>query len=221
MRRSSARSRIWSACRAVWWTQWAGVVRLGGVRDPCEGRIQQVVADRRRVDEDKLFQVGVDPVLQRQVHQHRARKGAAQRPVGDVQELPALVVEQKQHDLFGESQHRPPSLLRFHNVGKPAVSISPPPATVSELGLSWNQGAERLSRSACRSRRAEGGDLGPDCSRQPRNHRRDPVHSVPCRQYGRRRAPYVRLPIIWTPLLAICAAADNKDDDPVHIAPSQ
>ena len=83
-----------------------GVIRLNRLCNPGEHRIEKIVTDRGRIDQEEPFRIGVDPVLQREVHQHPAGQGAAQRPPGHACELPALVVENEQHDLFGKTQHR-------------------------------------------------------------------------------------------------------------------
>ena len=58
-------------------TRVAFPVRL---RDSFQRRVEQIVAHRRRVDHRQPVRVRVDPVLQRQVHQHRARQRALHRP---------------------------------------------------------------------------------------------------------------------------------------------
>ena len=83
----------------------AGVKRLGCFRNPGEHRIEKIVPDRRYIDQEEPLGVRVDSVLQRQIHQHPACQSAVQRPLGHACELPADVVEDKEHDLFGKSQH--------------------------------------------------------------------------------------------------------------------
>ena len=82
----------------------AGVEHLlGGLGDVGEYRIEQHVPDRSGVDEDELVGVGVDAVLEREVHESRACESASERPLGHVYELPTFVVEDQEQDFFGES----------------------------------------------------------------------------------------------------------------------
>ena len=83
----------------------AGIVDLVLLAQHSEDGIEQVVAGRRGVDHDELAQIGVDPVLQRQVHQHRPGQRALPRPGRGGNELATLVIKQQQNDLFGERQH--------------------------------------------------------------------------------------------------------------------
>ena len=92
------------------------IVCFRRLRDPGKGGIEQVVPQRCRIDQYEPLEIGVDPVLQRQVHQDRAGERALHRPTGHTHELPVLVVEHEEGDLFGESQlhvsdlHRPRSI---------------------------------------------------------------------------------------------------------------
>ena len=74
-------------------------------RDVGKGMIEQVVAGRRRVDQNQVLQVGVYPVLQREVHQHAARQGVVKRPTRHACEPAVLVSKQKQQRLLYESKH--------------------------------------------------------------------------------------------------------------------
>ena len=84
-----------------------GVALLAG-GDHGEGRVQQVVAGWGGVEEDQVFEVGVDAVFHGQVHEH----GPGDRPVqgesGHVNEFAVVVTEQKEKDFFRESEHAPP-----------------------------------------------------------------------------------------------------------------
>ena len=83
----------------------AGIVDFVLLAQRSEDGIEQVVAGRRGVDHDQLAQIGVDPVLQREIHQHRPGQRALPRPGRRGNELAALVVEEQKKDLFGERQH--------------------------------------------------------------------------------------------------------------------
>ena len=84
-----------------------GVVGLPGLRDLGEHRIEQTIPDRRRVDQEQPLGVGVDAVLQSEIHQHRAAESVADQPFRGPRQLPVLVAEQEQK-LFGESHHPAP-----------------------------------------------------------------------------------------------------------------
>ena len=83
----------------------AGVVRLRGLRDAGKRRIEQIILKRCRVDHEEPLRIGVNSALQGQIHQNRAGKRALPRRRPCVNEPPALVIEQKQHDLFSKPQH--------------------------------------------------------------------------------------------------------------------
>ena len=83
----------------------AGVARLVG-GDIGKGRVKEAVAERGGVDQDEVLEVGIDAVLQREVHEDGAGEGTVDGPVGNVNEGTVLVAEQEQDDLFDESQHR-------------------------------------------------------------------------------------------------------------------
>ena len=82
-----------------------GVVLPARLRDLGEHRIEQRIPDRGRVDQEQPPRVGVDAVLQREVHEHRAAEGVADQPFRRSRQRPVLVAQQEQK-LFGES-HRP------------------------------------------------------------------------------------------------------------------
>ena len=69
--------------------------------------IQQAVADRRRVDQHELLQIGVDPILHRQIHEHRASDHPVERALGHVDQLAVVVSQQQEQYFLGESQHGP------------------------------------------------------------------------------------------------------------------
>ena len=51
------------------------------------------------------FRISINSALQGQIHQNRAGKRTLPQRRPCVNETPALVIEQKQHDLLSESQH--------------------------------------------------------------------------------------------------------------------
>ena len=80
-----------------------GVLR-GGLRDVGQGWVEQVVAERRRIDQHQSHEIRVDAILQRQIHQH----GPGEKNVQPLRrprlcKVPVLGVEQKQQQLFRES----------------------------------------------------------------------------------------------------------------------
>ena len=83
------------------------VARIAGFvgSDFGKGRVEEGVADGGGVDQDQVFEVGIDAVLHGQVHEHGAGDGAVHRPVGHMDEGTVLVAQQEQNDFFGESQH--------------------------------------------------------------------------------------------------------------------
>ena len=85
-----------------------GVARALGVGDFRQRRVQQRVAGGRRVHDFELAQIRVDAVLQRQIHQHAADQRVAHRLLRHTGEPAARVVQQQEHDFFGEAQHGGP-----------------------------------------------------------------------------------------------------------------
>ena len=84
-----------------------GVVRPGCPRDVGQRGIEEPVFERRRIDEDELFEVRIYAFLQGQIHQYRAGEHGVERVSRETGRdgLAALLVKQQQDDLFGESQH--------------------------------------------------------------------------------------------------------------------
>ena len=81
-----------------------GLVRA---RNLGEHRIEQAILNRCRIDKEQLTDIGIDAVLECEVHQHRAAESVADQPFRRPRELSVLVAEQED-DLFGESHHPAP-----------------------------------------------------------------------------------------------------------------
>ena len=107
------------------------VMRIGGQRDVGQRRVEQVVVERRPIDQHQPSRIRVDTVLQRQIHQHcpgqqNVQPSRRQR----TGQVPAFVVEQEQQQLLGKSHEargyraRPLRLQRHATMH----AISPPSA---------------------------------------------------------------------------------------------
>ena len=83
----------------------AGISRVLVLFNILERRVQQSIAGGCGIDQNQVFQVCVDTILQRQVHQYTACKCVAKRPIRHTCELAAIIVQQQKHNLFGKSQH--------------------------------------------------------------------------------------------------------------------
>ena len=83
-----------------------GAALLGVRGDGRQGRIQQIVVERRLVHQRQMAHIGVDAAEQRQVHQQSARQGVSQLRLRRRRQLRGLLPEQQEHEFFGETQHR-------------------------------------------------------------------------------------------------------------------
>ena len=113
-------SRETSRARALSWicqARTGGVcqpimnVMVAAVYDVCQYRVHQVVARGCGIHQDEPVRVGVYAALQGQVHEDTAGQGILQGPVGQAQNLPALVFQQQQQQFFCESQQKAIPLL--------------------------------------------------------------------------------------------------------------
>ena len=68
-------------------------------------RVQELVPHRRRVHQDQLLEIGVEPVPQRQVHEDRTGGGELEGVLGYRQKAAALIIQGEKQDLFDERQH--------------------------------------------------------------------------------------------------------------------
>ena len=68
-------------------------MRVRGPDNAGERRVEQIVAERRRIDDEQPLRIGIDPVLHGQIHQNRAGESAIERRCRDVDEFPAAVVQ--------------------------------------------------------------------------------------------------------------------------------
>lgn len=81
-----------------------GVVRLPVLGNPRQRRVQQVVPERGRIEQDQLFGVRVDTVLQRQVHEHRAGQGVVQVRLGHRGQAADFLLQEQQEQFLGKPQ---------------------------------------------------------------------------------------------------------------------
>ena len=107
--------RRWSG--SVTWSILWTVSRVSAARaiDLSQGS-SSFVADRGPIDQDETLRNGVDATLRRHVHQHGPGEGARQGPVRNRDEHAGVLVEQKEHRFFGESEPLPrPQRHRVHH----------------------------------------------------------------------------------------------------------
>ena len=69
--------------------------------------IKQGIADRRRVDQEQPLGIGVDAVLQCEVHQDRPAQRVADQPFRGPRQCSVLVAEQEK-EFLGEPHHPAP-----------------------------------------------------------------------------------------------------------------
>src|SRR6266851_4991718 len=78
-----------------------------GFGKPLQHIVEDVVAGRRRVDQDQPFEVGIDAVGERQLHQRRAGEYDIGGRQWQIDEFALAVVELQQKDFFYKTQHPP------------------------------------------------------------------------------------------------------------------
>lgn len=119
---------------------------LGGTSDRPQAGIEQIIADRGRIDKEETLGIGVDAVLQRQVHQHGPGEGAPQIAIRNRDERPGVLVEQKEDQFFGESEPR--TRLRCHHF-TPSTSFGLQEADIVNLVLRMTVHHRQIMYNIC------------------------------------------------------------------------
>ena len=165
----------------------ACVVCLRRSCDTGKRRIEQIVVERCRIDHEESPRIGIYPALHGQIHQNRAGQRVLERQRRQASELPAPVIEQKQHDLFGESQHALTLPTRGHELpSRPGISACDA-AAVQLAGMHCDDCPASVARGLGRP------SATPVRHRAPRRRRRrgPPPHAGTrrVRSHGRRPSP--------------------------------